>query len=67
MIIGATLSFSDLDFIENHLQSYLSNGFPIILLFCLTLAFIAVIFIAYWWKQRQQYQRKRQISSELGH
>ena len=68
MIIGATLSFSDLDFIENHLQSYLSNALSNHLALLLVLGFHTVIFIAYrWWKQRQQTSENRQISSELGH
>jgi hypothetical protein len=66
--LAATLSFVDLDFLENHLLAFLSNASSNHLALLLVLAIHTLAVVANrWWKQRQQGSENRQVDAELGH
>jgi len=66
--VAASLSFSDLNFFENHLLALLSNASSNHLALLLLLAIHTLLVVANgWWKQRRQDSENRQIDSELGH
>ena len=65
--VAASLSFSDLDFFENHLLAFLldASSNHLVLLLVLALHTLAVVANG-WWKKRQG-SENRQTDSELGH
>lgn len=66
--VVASLSFSGVDFLENHLLAFLTDAASNHLALLLMLIIHTLVFVANrWWKQRQEGGEIRQYSEELGH
>ena len=64
----ASLSFSGVDFLENHLLAFLTDAASNHLALLLILIIHTLVFVASrWWKQRQQGGEIREYNEELGH
>lgn len=64
----ASLSFSGVDFLENHLLAFLTDAASNHLALLLILIIHTLVFVANrWWKQRQRGGEIRQYNEELGH